>query len=275
MTITLTNKVNISTHHPIRWFGGKAKLSRYLLPLMPKHKVYVEPFGGGGAILTKKERSLVEVYNDIDDQMVNFLLVLRNERERLIKAVQTLPSSRTLFVQWKNEPIPDDPFEAAVRWFYLMQQRINPSNGSGVKSGWRSSKVKNVAFCYQNAIQRLEAFADRMNNVMIECRDFREIIQFYDTEQTLMLIDPPYYNFGKCYLGNFEHNSHVDLAHLLNNVQSKVILTYYSHPVIEQLYKGWHRFEIPNIATGSVTKLGQQKSRQTEVIFTNYNPFVK
>lgn len=37
-----------------------------LLPLIPPHKIYVEPFGGGASLLFAKEPSPVEVYNDID-----------------------------------------------------------------------------------------------------------------------------------------------------------------------------------------------------------------
>jgi len=57
---------------PIVWFGGKGHMVNKLLPLIPKHKIYVEPFGGGANLLIAKEPSPVEVYNDLDSGLVNF-----------------------------------------------------------------------------------------------------------------------------------------------------------------------------------------------------------
>jgi len=66
---------------PIKWYGGKSKLIKKLLPLLPKHKIYVEVFGGSGALLFAKQPSPVEVYNDIDGDLVNFFRVLQNKRQ--------------------------------------------------------------------------------------------------------------------------------------------------------------------------------------------------
>lgn len=57
---------------PIRWLGGKGLIVAKLLPLIPPHRIYVEPFGGGANLLLAKEPSLVEVYNDLDSGLVNF-----------------------------------------------------------------------------------------------------------------------------------------------------------------------------------------------------------
>lgn len=51
---------------PIVWFGGKGHIVNKLLPLIPSHKIYVEPFGGGANLLIAKEPSPVEIYNDLD-----------------------------------------------------------------------------------------------------------------------------------------------------------------------------------------------------------------
>lgn len=51
---------------PFKWLGGKSKLVRKLLPLLPPHRVYVEAFGGAAALLLAKPPSPVEVFNDID-----------------------------------------------------------------------------------------------------------------------------------------------------------------------------------------------------------------
>lgn len=63
---------------PIVWFGGKGNMASKLLKLMPEHKHYVEPWGGGASLLfAKPPCGGVEVYNDLDDghqEMVSRLL---------------------------------------------------------------------------------------------------------------------------------------------------------------------------------------------------------
>jgi DNA adenine methylase len=151
-----------------------------------------------------KDPSKVNVYNDIDCDLVNFLLVLRKRKDDLINSLSSLPTSRYLTEKWQNEPRLEDDFERAVRWFYILRQIIVPHNNQ--KSGWRSGKVKNTATDYQNAITRLDSFEQRMSRVIIECLDFREIIERYDSSETLFFLDSPYVNREKMYKGGFTDN---------------------------------------------------------------------
>jgi DNA adenine methylase len=44
---------------PIKWVGGKSKLRKTIVPIIPEYDCYVEVFGGAGWVLFSKEPSRV------------------------------------------------------------------------------------------------------------------------------------------------------------------------------------------------------------------------
>lgn len=266
--MALANTKTITS--PIKWFGGKHYLAKEIISLLPQHKVYVEAFGGGGSILTQKKPSKIEVYNDIDADLVNFLMVLRNRRDELIEALITLPSSRFLCNKWQHEPLPEDELERAVVWFYLLRQRISPKNASLV-SGWRASKSINTAVDYQNALKKLKDFEERWRYVMIECVDFRRIFEIYDSPSTVFVVDPPYVGKEYYYKGDFSYQDHVDLADILSNIQGKAIVTYYECDLINRLYSGWNTIKKDGYVGSSVVKGNSKRKKEKELILMNFD----
>lgn len=258
-------------HSPIRWFGGKHYLAKDIISLLPAHHCYVEPFSGGGHVLTQKEPSKVEVYNDIDCDLINFLLTLRNSREELLSALETLPTSRYLAKMWANQPLPEEPFERAVRWYWLLRHLVVPTNNPDAKSGYRSGKIKSVAFDYQNSVVRLKQFEQRLRNVNIEMLDFKECIRKYDSPDTVFFVDPPYVGREAMYKGGFTEQTHRELAELLRNIKGKALVTYYPNPLIDEIYKGWRRHE-KEAYVGTVSRgEGHKKKKETELFLMNYD----
>jgi DNA adenine methylase len=253
---------------PLIYFGGKYHLAKHIIPLMPAHRAYCEPFGGGAHVLVQKSPVPYEIYNDIDENLVNFLMIARDRPDELASKCETLPYSRKLFEEWRDSPMPDDPLERAVRFFYINRSQIAKGNGpAGKGTGWRHSAKVNPAQAYHSAIEMIHAFSLRMRKVQIECRDFREIIQVYDTPDTLFYVDPPYIGREKHYLGGFTEKDHRDLAHMLNNIQGKAIVSYYYDPLLDELYPGWVRKTLD--ANRQI--IGKkEKGKATELLLFNY-----
>ncbi len=253
---------------PLIWFGGKARLAHRLIDLMPPHKVYVELFGGGAHVIAAKPPTSCDVYNDIDGDLVNFLLVLREDPDRFAQACETLPYSRALFERWKWEESPDDPFERAVRWFYGNRSAI--AGGNAYKTGWAHSRHAGVnpALKWARVPDRFRSFSERMRGVMIECRDFREVLRVYDSPQTLFYADPPYVGQEHNYKGGFSADDHRELAAMLANIRGRAMVSYYPHPFVDQLYAGWQRSTLGSYRFGRPGC--DVKEQATELVLANY-----
>jgi len=92
---------------PVTWFGGKGHLARRIVPLLPPHKCYVEPFCGAGAVFFWKPRAPLETLNDLAGDVVHFYRVLRDpvafERFRVL--AELTPYAREEFEECRRGPV--------------------------------------------------------------------------------------------------------------------------------------------------------------------------
>ncbi|MEM3502174.1 MAG: DNA adenine methylase, partial [Candidatus Bathyarchaeia archaeon] len=129
----------------IPYVGGKTFLLKHLLPLIPPHEIYVEVFGGGAALLLNKAPSKYEVYNDVDGELVNLFLTLRDDSERFRSRLEGIPYSREIFQRWSREfktgnSLPEDNVERAVRFYYVISSSVSGKFGQGWSFG-RSGRM--------------------------------------------------------------------------------------------------------------------------------------
>lgn len=230
---------------PFGWCGGKAREATWIINEFPAHKCYVEPFGGAASVLLRKQRSEVEVYNDLDEWAYSFFKALRDDPRQLITNIAFIPHSRRFYTEalaeWKNHGLPDDIIFRCAVWYYMR----TASFSGHFQSGWAHGITRPPR---KTALIRLLQVASRLRGIYIENKDFREIFKIYDSKDTLFYVDPPfvesehYYARGK-FQPKFTMQDHKDLATILHNVQGKVALNYYPHPFIDKAYKGWRRIE--------------------------------
>lgn len=122
--------------YPLRYHGGKWRLSTWIISHFPEHRIYVEPFGGSAAVLLNKPRSFSEVYNDMDSDVFNYFRVIRDEesRNKLIDLLCLTPYSRDEF-NLAYEPT-TEPIEKARRLIVRAQM------GFGTAGAVRKTKKK-------------------------------------------------------------------------------------------------------------------------------------
>jgi site-specific DNA-adenine methylase len=180
---------------PIYYFGGKGKMVKNLLPLIPPHKIYVEVFGGGASLLFAKKPSPVEVYNDIDSDLVNFFRVLRDPEkfEQFYRKAVLTPYSREeyCFCRETFRECQDD-IERAYRFFVTARMSFS----GRILHGWSftvTDSSRGMAGAVSKWLSCLDGLPDiheRLMRVQIEHDDFRKIIPRYDTLETFFYCLP-------------------------------------------------------------------------------------
>ncbi len=265
---------------------------RKLLPLVPKHRIYVEVFGGGASLLLSKEPSLVEVYNDLDAGLVNLFRVIRDPDlfAEFHRRVQLIPYSRGEFNRyrelWWSGQAPADPVENAVAFFVLARQNFGGLFGKswGMAVSASSRGMASTVSRWLSAIDLLPEVAVRFLRVQIECLDWRRLLPIYDTAETFFYLDPPYLAATRK-AGQYAHemtdSDHEDLVDALLVLKGKALLSGYANPLYTKLEDaGWRRrdFATSCFAAGRTRGSGLRgpgsataKAPRTETVWANYD----
>ncbi len=91
----------------IPWLGGKRRLVDRIIPFIPPHKCYVEPFAGGAAMFFMRPvPAEVEVLNDINGELVRLYRVVQNHLEEFVRQFKWALSSREVF-KWQQMTRPE------------------------------------------------------------------------------------------------------------------------------------------------------------------------
>lgn len=263
---------------PLRWYGGKFRLASWIIGHFVEHAAFVEVFGGACGVLLRRKAAKIEVYNDLDQQAVNFFRVLRDPelRDRLIELVDLTPFSRDEFEL--SYAACSDPVEAARRFVtrcFLGHGTcsIDPNDSNG----FRSCDIragKSYSREWAGVPVAIAAAADRMRGVTIENIDYRKLIPKFDEPSTLFYLDPPYLMQtrsagGKGYVHEMSVEDLRQLAWLLNNLKGKAIISHYPHPMYDEMYpaSNWCK------ATKQTSANGQRGAvPRTECLWMNFDP---
>src|SRR5229473_3868265 len=259
------------------WYGGKFSHLDWLLPLLPKTKHFCEPFAGSAAVLLNREPSPVETYNDIDSEVVNFFRVLRDQKEALIEAIGLTPFSREEFEIAISQPTQDLTGLERARRFFIRARQVRTGLAQTASSGrWANCLLTSRAGMagavsrWLGSVEGLSEIAQRLLRVQIENAPAAEVIQRYDSEDTLFYCDPPYVHEtrgdSKAYGYEMTDAEHEQLARLLRTVRGAVALSSYRCALMDRLYGDWHRVDADTRLCNS------SKGERTESLWTNYDP---
>ena len=221
---------------PFAYIGGKSRLSKQIISLIPEHKTYCEVFSGAAWIFFKKEVSKVEVINDLDSDLITFYRVVQNHLEEFLKQFKWLLTSREWFQDWKDQlevrGLTD--IQKAARYYYV--QRL--AFGGKVKG--RTYGVQIDRAIPRINLLRIEEEMSmvhlRLAHVRIENLPALELIKRYDRQDTFFYCDPPYHGHPD-YKHNLVLEDYINLADTLKSIKGKFILSINDHPDMREVFR--------------------------------------
>jgi DNA adenine methylase len=249
----------------ISWIGGKKLLRKRVVEEFPESNTYdryVEVFGGAGWVLFLKDKHAgMEVYNDVNGNLVNLFRCVKYHPEALQKELEFTLMSREQFFDAKNEMKLGNltDIQRAARFYVLIKE----SFGADIRSF--CVRPKNLF----NAVEYILTVSQRLVNVVIENQDFAQILKTYDKESALFYLDPPYYSAEKYYADEFMPEDHIRLKNALEKIKGRFVLSYNDCEFIRRLYSGSYTI-IEVDRTNNLIKRGG-KPRYKEILIKNYD----
>lgn len=263
---------------PFKWVGGKSRLRNTIISMLPKHECYVEVFGGSAWVLLGKTSSQVEIFNDIDGELVNFFRVVKNNPKELIASFSWELVSRERFNELRSMDVENlNEVQRAHRFYYIIMaawggELKTPRFQTSITDGGHGNRLVGAL---QNLEKRIIPVHQRLQTVIVENLPWEECIERYDRpyadKGVVMFLDPPYPNNKVNYNHNMRAvNKHQELVLVLQSLKAHFLLTSPDLPEVRELYSN-SNFHITAVdfASGMPTN-GNGRSRNKEIIVTNY-----
>ena len=276
------DQMTISALQP--WFGGKRTLAPRIVESLGEHVVYWELFCGSCAVLFAKPTARMETVNDLHGDLVNLARVVKCEEmsARLHwKLVRTIPTEELYYesrdiITRQQWTAPAADVNRAYHYFvhgWLGMSGFGGTKGTNTTLARRFSGTGGApATRFTNAVDSLPWWHERLRSVLVLSTCGIETAEkIRDEPGTAIYADPPYLVKTGEYVHDFKPEDHRRLAAALCKFKcARVVVSYYDHPQLAELYPGWVKL----IATGtkSITAGGMRKAGRVdapEVLLVN------
>ncbi len=265
-----------------------------LLPLIPAHRYYLEPFGGSAALLIAKDPAPFEVYNDIDKKLYTFYKVLRDKEkfQELQRLLELTPYHREAQRECSERVYTaEDELEVAYCFFVSVSMGFSGKIKSGFSHALyrTTNSTAETVSRYLSSIERLPAIHARLRTVQVECQDWRVVVERYNEwgAEGFYYLDPPYIletRRGTQYDHELSSKGHEELVEwLIHKARVQVLLSGYDNPTYRRLEEaGWRKicFDVACHAAGRTRRTGllgegatyAKGQRRQECVWMNYTP---
>jgi len=245
---------------PVRWYGGKGNMRENLLPLLPLAHLYCEAYGGAASLMTARKPAPVEVYNDLNGDLVNLFRALQSPRRfRVLKRrLFFTPYSRQEFAE-ALRVLAEETDEDECAWAFFTAQNQGFGGLATTVGNWGRVFVSNRGMAKTSSqwlgrLGHLDAWHRRFMRVQIDQRDALDVLRYWDSPDLLFYLDPPYMAESRAkgntkkYAHEADDAHHAALLDLLPSLRGAVVLSGYDAPLYRRLDDlGWERCEFKTV----------------------------
>ena len=242
---------------PLRYPGGKAKLTKWFKDLIIYNDIenchYIETYAGGaGAAINLLLSGVVSkiTINDIDPMIHSFWWSLLNHTDELIEMIiKTEVTPENWYIQ-KEIMLQHECYSLIEKGFATFF--LNRTNRSGILTGGMIGGKKqdgnykiDARYNKSELINRIKLIANYASDITLFQHDALEMFEWIDNcnpKETLLYLDPPYYNKGsQLYRNHYTYDDHVAISDKVRNTKVPCIVTYDNCIEIERIYEGVSR----------------------------------
>lgn len=199
--------------------------------------------------------------NDIDNDVYNLFMVLKNSPDELYEKIKDTPYHESIFKNWlKNKET--EPIWKALRFLYLSNYSIY---GAG------TTLMFNLGDSKKLLLQKIKISNYMLDNAQFFNSDFRNVLNkinfkgSINLKKTFIYADPPYLSTDNNYSNDFKESDSIDLFNLLYESNIKFAMSEFKNPFIINQAKQ------RNLNIYEITERRTLKSRNTEILITNYD----
>jgi DNA adenine methylase len=255
---------------PLTYYGGKQKLAERIVAMIPKHRIYCEPFFGGGAVFFAKPPSDLEVINDNNGELINFYKVLKTNYKSLEKEIKCTLHSRD-YHQAAKFVIGYPLLFNEIKRAWAIWTLSNQSFGAMLGGTWRCDLTRNTTpkRLTNKKDNFTEEYSKRLEQVQIENRDALKVIKLWDNKDAFFYCDPPYFNSNMGHYKGYTEQDFENLLKVLADLKGKFLLSSYPSDILEKYIKKYKWFSKRFEGIQVSVSLGKRKIK-TEVLTGNY-----
>lgn len=203
---------------------------------------------------------------------------MKKTKDRLISAIQLTPYSRQEFYECRdNYDEQVDDIEKARRFYIKTMQSFSSigQSWSYSKNTSRRGMSQAVSKFLGNVDDNMLSIIDRLRTIQIEKLDIIQLIEKYDSDDTLFYLDPPYVSdtrvSPKVYDKEMPIQKHNELINTLLHIKGKVILSGYDNEIYNILTdNNWNKINIGDFKNRNGDKDGCKTKTKEEFVWINY-----
>ena len=241
----------------LRWPGRKSRLLKHLLPLVPAHVCYCEPFAGSLAMLLAKERAAVEIVNDFNGDLIALYRNLQYHLPALEAELSWLLASRKNFHDFIAQPGITE-LQRAVRFLLVNRTAFGGNMNS---FGVAKTKGGGVGFDKQLLGAVMGPVRERLNGVVIENISYERCFGNYDSKQSFFFLDPPYLGTAQKAYASWSEEDLKKFRWHIGRLQGKWMVTLNDVPFNRSLFAGCHI-----LATETQNRLANNRTSAGKVL---------